>query len=106
LTVPFVLSWSLMESMATGCPLVGSDTAPVREVLRDGDTALLADMRKPADIADRIAWFLDHPAEARHFGSRARADAIARYGLERIMPQHMELARSLASPHARLAAAG
>jgi len=106
LTVPFVLSWSLMESMAAGCPLVGSDTAPVREVLREGDTGLLVDMREPAAIADRIAWLLDHPEEARAMGLRARADAIARYGLDRILPQHMALAHRLAAEHGRMAATG
>jgi hypothetical protein len=35
LTVPFVLSWSMLEAMATGCLLVASRTTPVLEVVQE-----------------------------------------------------------------------
>ncbi len=43
LTVPFVLSWSLLESMAAGCTIVASNTAPVQEVLINSESAMLVD---------------------------------------------------------------
>jgi hypothetical protein len=51
LTYPFVLSWSLLEALASGCLIVGSDTAPVREVLRHGHNALLTSVLEPDVIA-------------------------------------------------------
>ena len=62
LTVPFVLSWSLLDAMSTGCLIVASDTAPVREFMTDGRTGLLVPPHDPAALAARIGQALDAPA--------------------------------------------
>ena len=59
LTVPFVLSWSLLEAMAAGCALVCSATPPVEEVLDNNSSALLVDFFSPQAQAEAIARLLD-----------------------------------------------
>ena len=63
LTVPFVLSWSLIEALAAGCAVVASDTAPVREVLCDGENGLLVDFFDAGRIAGRICEVLQRAAD-------------------------------------------
>jgi glycosyltransferase involved in cell wall biosynthesis len=98
LTVPFVLSWSLIEAMSAGCCIVGSDTDPVREVIDDGRHGLLADMRDPADIARRIATALDDQALRTRLGAAARARAVERYPLRDLLARHVRLVEAAAIP--------
>ena len=95
LTVPFVLSWSLLEAMAVGCPVVGSDTAPVREVIRTGETGLLANFFDSDEIARCVSHLLDHRGDATVLGQAARAYVGEHYGLGRLLPKHFALASEI-----------
>lgn len=79
LTVPFVLSWSMLEAMSAGCALVLSDTAPVRE-FADETCARLVDFRDPGALAEAIlATLAGGPAvERRRATARARVCRLDR----------------------------
>ncbi len=72
LTYPFVASWSLRESMAMGCAIVGSDTEPVREFVTDGQTGLLASFFDPPELADKVLSLLENKALERKLRANAR----------------------------------
>jgi glycosyltransferase involved in cell wall biosynthesis len=92
LTYPFVLSWSFIEAMASGCLLVASATPPVLEVLRDGENGFAVDFFSPRTLANRIEAALEHPERMRKLREAARATAVERFDLKRVLlPKWIEL---------------
>ena len=83
LTVPVVLSWSLLDAMACGCLLVASDTC---EFLEDSVTGLLVPPHDPAALAARIETALDVAGDAlRRMRERARAKIVGAFDAERVI---------------------
>ncbi|MCP9928214.1 glycosyltransferase [Cyanobium sp. CH-040] len=98
LTYPFVLSWSLLEAMACGAVVVGSATAPVQEVIRDGENGLLVDFFDGEALAATIAGVLADPGTHRPLGLAARRSVVERYDLHSVcLPRQLQLVDALAA---------
>jgi glycosyltransferase involved in cell wall biosynthesis len=91
LTFPFVLSWSLIEAMAIGCTIVGSDTAPVREAIEHGHSGLLTPFHDPSGLAEKVAGVLADPASYASLGKAARATSLARYDKDACLFRALDL---------------
>jgi glycosyltransferase involved in cell wall biosynthesis len=95
LTYPFVLSWSMLEAMAAGCVVVGSNTAPVTEIITDGENGLLADFFSPQEIARRVVDVLDRQDEYSEMRVKARQTIEERYALRKMLPMQLDWLRSV-----------
>lgn len=85
LTYPFVLSWSFIEALASGCLIIGSATAPVLEVLRDGHNGLTVEFFQHRRLANRIEAALADPENTHALRRAARATAVAHFDLKRLL---------------------
>lgn len=103
LTMPFVLSWSLLESMSMQATIISSDVAPVREAITHGKTGLLVDFFNVDALADQVIDVLANPDDYAHLGPAARAHVVEKYDfLTRCLPEHLRRMNSLVPKDRRI----
>lgn len=91
LTYAFVLSWSCVEAMGMGALVIGSDTPPVRELIRDGENGLLTDFFDSEALAAKVDEVLRARARFEAMRRAARATVVEHYSIGRCLPRWMEL---------------
>ncbi|MCR9212780.1 MAG: glycosyltransferase family 4 protein [Proteobacteria bacterium] len=97
LTVPFVLSWSLIESLSAGALMVASKTAPVQEVIRHGENGFLVDFFDVDALASQIEEALDDHKDLMPIRAAARQTVLDRYSLKKLLPQQLKLIEDVAT---------
>nr|WP_277990183.1 glycosyltransferase [Pandoraea sp. LA3] len=94
LTYPFVLSWSMLDAMASGCLIIGSRTVPVEEVLRHEENGLLVDFFDVDGLADQIIFACSRRRELSALRSTARDTVLKSYDLRDVcLPRQIEILR-------------
>ncbi len=70
---------TLVEAMASGCPVVGSAVGGIPFVIRDQVDGVLVPPGDPTALADALAGVLNDPARAAALGAAGREAAVARW---------------------------
>jgi glycosyltransferase involved in cell wall biosynthesis len=86
LTVPFVLSWSLMNAMSCGCKVLASNTEPVREVIVHERNGLLADFYNIDGLVSSSLQVLSDPQAHGRLGQAATATVQEKYAMNKTLP--------------------
>jgi glycosyltransferase involved in cell wall biosynthesis len=87
----------ILEAMAAGVPVVGSNVAGVPELIRDGVTGLLCDPFDKSSILSAVQRILLNPSAAAEMAERAKSVARTRFLPEVVARRHVEVYREVLS---------
>lgn len=97
LTAPFVLSWSMMETMSAGALIVGSATEPVEEMIQQGENGLLVPFFDEDKLFEQVMSVLKNPSEFEPLRQAARQSILDSYSVRDLLPQYRKLIDDVAS---------
>ena len=92
--------WPIIEAQASGCPVICSDRAPLPEVAGRG--AIVCPVDHAAGFGEAILQ-LAHDPERREDLRRLGAENAARYGLDALVRQFLEIYEQLLQRYSRYA---
>lgn len=85
------MSLALLEAMAAGLPIVATDIPGNRELLEDGQTAVLVPVENPPALAEAIIRLIENSDLASRLGRKAREVVMGQYSLEETVRRHLTL---------------
>jgi glycosyltransferase involved in cell wall biosynthesis len=88
-TVPFTLSWSLFQALSTGCLVMGSNSAPVRDAMTHEVNGLLVEPYDRDALVEQMLEILDNPDKYAVLRTNAR-ESTTQYSFETCLPKLAE----------------
>jgi glycosyltransferase involved in cell wall biosynthesis len=85
----------VLEAAAAGLPIVATDAGGTGEIISDGATGLLVPIGDESALVAALARLCLDPGERRRLGDAARADVLARFGVQRMVDEFANLYREL-----------
>lgn len=89
------ISNTILEAMACGLPVIAAGVGGNPELIEEGVTGRLVASDNPAQMAQALGDYLDQRMVAASHGRAGRERAVARFSLERMVQQYVELYEQL-----------
>lgn len=86
---------AILEAMANGTPIVSTETDGAKELLRDGETALLVPVREPVKLARAVEMLLKSAEKRETFSKNARIFAEKQFSLREMIEKTESLYEEL-----------
>lgn len=89
---------SLIEAMAAGLPVIGTDVPGIRDVIEPGKNGFLVRLDDSTGLEKKMRQVLCDRAMRTAFGRQSRATAAARYSLTACVSRYQDLFRAVRRP--------
>ena len=97
LTYPYALSWSVLEAMACGAPVVGNHSGHLDELIEPGVNGLLVDFNQPSQLSSALDQLLRRPELQQELSLAGRRTVEERYSLDLALQRYGGLFERLLS---------
>jgi glycosyltransferase involved in cell wall biosynthesis len=81
----------LIEAMAAGVPVVATDVAGIRDVVRHGETGVLVPPRSPNALAGAVRCLIENRALRERLVANALVEVGRRFTWKAVLPQYLHL---------------
>ncbi len=89
----------VLEGMATGLPVIGTDVGGTAELIQDGETGYVIPPDVPERLTTRLTGLLEDAALRQRLGAAGLARVQAEYSLGRMLDERHQLLRTLLAAH-------
>ena len=92
----FERSWSMLEAMSCEAVVVGSDTDPVKEVIKNNKNGITFDFFDTKALANTVKKILKNPKKYKNIASEARNTIIKNYDIKNVcLPKQIKLVKKI-----------
>jgi glycosyltransferase involved in cell wall biosynthesis len=82
---------SVMEAMASGKPLIGTNVGGIPMQIRDGWNGFLVEPANEVQLAEKIKYLLEHPEERKRMGKNSRKLAEEEFESSKIAERYLKV---------------
>jgi glycosyltransferase involved in cell wall biosynthesis len=86
---------AILEAMTNRTPIVATETAGAKELLRTGETALLVPVKEPLKLAEAIENLLNNKEKRESFAENAQTFAAEKFSLDEMIEKTENLYREI-----------
>jgi glycosyltransferase involved in cell wall biosynthesis len=84
-------SFSILEAMAAGCPVIAANVGAIAEIIEDHENGILIPPKSPAAIKEAVLSLLSNQSLREKLCTRGLETVSSRFSLERMVQQYASL---------------